>query len=91
MKKVYTAPQILFESFTMSTNIAAGCESIVGNPTQGTCAVLGSGGVAIFNGTIGTCDFTPGEIFGANADNTDEMMNGLCYHVPTEELNLFNS
>ena len=89
MKKVYTAPQILFESFTMSTNIAAGCESIVGNPTQGTCAVLGTGGIAIFDSsvTMGVCDFTPGEI--GQAD--DGTYNGFCYHVPTEEYNLFNS
>ena len=86
MKKVYTAPQILFESFTMSTNIAGNCESIVGNPTQGTCAVIGTGGQNIFSGTIEACDFTP-EGFGGTADEWD----GFCYHVPTEYNNLFNS
>lgn len=87
MKKVYTAPQILFESFTMSTNIAGNCESIVGNPTQGTCAVIGTGGVNIFDSSVGTaCTDTP-EDWGFG----DDMYDGFCYHVPVEATTLFNS
>ncbi len=86
MKKVYTAPQILFESFTMSTNIAGNCEGIVGNPTQGTCAVIGTGSQAIFTDTVTACEFTP-DTFGQPEDQWD----GFCYHVPSEYNNLFNS
>ena len=86
MKKVYTAPQILFESFTMSTNIAGNCEAIVGNPTKGTCAVLGTGDIALFDGTMSVCVFTP-EAMGGEPDKFD----GACYHVPVESNTLFNS
>ena len=87
MKKVYTAPQILFESFTMSTNIAAGCDSIVGNPSKGSCAVLGSAGEKFFSGTmVDICDFNVEE-FGQAPD----MWDGFCYHVPNENSDLFNS
>lgn len=86
MKKVYTAPEILFESFVMSTNIAGDCESIVGNPTKGTCAVIGTGNQAIFGGDVDACDFTPESMGGSN-----DMWDGFCYHVPTEKYTLFNS
>lgn len=88
MKKVYSAPDILFESFTLSTNIAGDCEApFVNNATRGTCAVLGTGGVAIFDGKVGTaCTDTPQEW-----GQSDDLWNGLCYHVPTETNNLFNS
>lgn len=88
MKKVYTAPQILFESFVMSTNIAGDCEApFVDNPSKGSCAVLGTGGLAIFDSKVGTaCNATP-ESMGSASDYWD----GLCYHIPTEDANLFNS
>ena len=86
MKKEYIAPQILFESFTMSTNIAGNCESIVNNATKGTCAVESSGGISVFDGSISACIFTP-DGMGQEKDTWD----GFCYHVPTEYNNLFNS
>lgn len=86
MKKLYTAPQILFESFSMSTNIAGDCESIIDTQAKGTCAVLSSGNIAIFDGSVSACFFTP-EGMGQAKDTWD----GFCYHVPTEYNNLFNS
>ena len=87
MKKVYSKPEIQFEDFTMSTSIAGNCESIVGNPSKGTCAILGSGGIAVFDASVGNaCEFTP-ERLGQDADQYD----GTCYHVPSEYSNLFNS
>lgn len=85
MKKCYSKPEIIFESFAASTSIAAGCERIV-NPTKGTCVVEGSGGVIVFTDTLSECDFTP-EGMGQAADQWD----GFCYHVPTSDKNLFNS
>lgn len=81
MKKEYMKPTIVFEDFTLSTNIAAGCDSIVGNPSQGTCGIPGTGGICIFS--------TPET--GCNILFDDGSYDGLCYHVPTEGNNLFNS
>lgn len=81
MKKVYTAPEILFESFTMSTNIAAGCEEIVRTFAQGDCAYEGTGGIALFLDSIKACEFK----------SNDDGSNGFCYHVPGEENDLFTS
>lgn len=88
MKKIYAKPEISFESFLMSTNIAGDCETpFVNNATKGVCPVLGSGGVSVFDSKVGTaCKYTP-EGMGGEKD----IWNGLCYHVPTEEHNLFNS
>ena len=87
MKKTYEKPMIIFEDFSLSTSIAAGCEGIVGNPTAGSCAVLGSGGIAVFSSSMTeVCDYTP-EGLGQPEDKWD----GLCYHVPTEDYTLFNS
>ena len=89
MKKMYSKPEIFFENFTTSTNIAGDCESIVGNPSRGSCAVLGTGGIAVFDDSVGAaCVFEPGD-FDANAPKDE--WDGFCYHVPTEYNNLFNS
>lgn len=87
MKKLYSKPEIIFEDFTLDDNIASNCESIVGNATKGSCAVIGTGGIAIFDGNVGAvCVFTPGD-YNQESDKWD----GFCYHVPTEYNNLFNS
>ena len=86
MKKAYVKPEIMFENFSLSTNIAGDCEGIVGNASKGTCAVLGTGDIAIFDGTVSACVFTPTDV-GEKEDEWD----GNCYHVPTEYNNLFNS
>ncbi len=87
MKKVYTAPQILFESFTMSTNIAAGCDEIIRTFDKGSCAIEGTGGIKLFAADMpGICEFTPEGMGGV-----PDMYDGLCYHVPTEDANLFAS
>ncbi len=88
MKKKYIKPQIIIENFSLSTTIAGDCESIVSNPSKGTCAIVGSGGMTIFDGGVANnaCKFTP-EGMGSPKDEWD----GFCYHVPTEYNNLFNS
>lgn len=82
MKKTYTKPEIIFEDFTTSTNIAAGCEGIVGSPAKDTCTVVGTGNIVMFDNGMSLCDYTPPE-----GDKWDS----FCYHVPTEYNNLFNS
>ena len=86
MKKRYEKPQIVFEDFTLSTNIAGDCEAIVDNPTKGACPVKGTGGINIFSDPNSGCMFTP-QGMGQPAD----MWDGFCYHVPIPEASLFNS
>lgn len=85
MKKTYTKPEILFESFSFSGNIAANCEIIVDGPSSGNCgyAYEGGGGSTMFTAALGT------EICNIPVD--DDEKNGFCYHVPIETNNLFNS
>ncbi|MBO5322836.1 MAG: hypothetical protein J6A88_01880 [Oscillospiraceae bacterium] len=87
MKRAYEKPQILFESFSVSTNIAGDCEgNPVGNPSRGSCPVISSSGDRIFDTAAHGCDYTPTQMGGV-----DDMWDGYCYHVPTEYNNLFNS
>lgn len=85
MKKVYEKPEILFESFSLSTNIAGDCEApYVGNPSKGNCGVSTSAPqITIFTSDPNVCTIPDSD--------GDDMYNGLCYHVPTEYNNLFNS
>lgn len=86
MKKAYKKPEIMFEDFSLSGNIAGTCEGIVDNESKGICAVIGTGDIYMFDGLVSQCDYTP-EDMGGKEDEWD----GFCYHVPTEYNNLFNS
>jgi hypothetical protein len=67
----------------MSTNIAAGCEVKV-RLSPGTCGVKwGEGLYSLFTGTISDC--TTKVIDGSG------VCNGLCYHNPTADNNVFIS
>lgn len=79
MKKTYEAPEILFESFSLSTSISAGCEFKNGLLTEGECGYQTRGGVIFVEGVNG-CKYT-------EPDTNDS----LCYHVPNEYANIFNS
>lgn len=79
MKRQYTAPDILFEDFSLSESIAAGCEFITDNQTEGSCGYSTRNGV-IFMESVSGCKYH-------EPDNNDS----LCYHVPNEYANIFNS
>lgn len=82
MKKAYEAPEILFEDFSLSTSISAGCEKII-NPLLYTCGVYYPGvGMIFIEGNTG-CE----EV----VEDTHKTADGYCYHVPSEDKNLFNS
>ena len=87
MKKTYVKPEIMFEDFTLCSNIATSCESIVGSHTKGECHIMGTGNIAIFDVSIDGCYYYPTDLPGGTTD----MYDGFCYHVPTESNNLFNS
>lgn len=84
MKKIYEKPLIMFESFTLSTNIAGDCEKKTNTPNSGTCAwtytdEFGDSYV-VFTNQVSAC--------GTNKE--DQVYNGICYHIPEGD-NLFNS
>ena len=85
MKKVYNKPEILFESFVLSTAIAGNCEQIFTLSQQFVCAIPDPYGIGmnIYNTSISddcTVDGTGNELY-----------DGFCYHIPTEALVLFSS
>ena len=78
MKKAYIKPEIMFEDFTLTTNIAAGCEVKTNTPTQGVCGIE-YGNFVVFTEKMTGCTLKQDSI-----ENT-------CYDVPTPDNNLFNS
>ena len=85
MKRTYSKPEIMFESFTLSTNIAGDCERIVGNPTKGSCGVPGSApGINVFTSDMDGAN-------GCTVPNFTDELDGYCYHTPESNYTLFNS
>jgi len=84
MKKVYSKPEILFEDFTLSTNIATTCEH---NPlsSETTCAIDYSGWNLFLVDMAACTDIQVGD-----PGDEDGQYGKICYHVPTGE-NVFMS
>ena len=80
MKKKYESPKIVFESFRLSTSIAASCDFLSTNQSPFVCPVIiPDNGITIFTNSS-ACDYTaPG--------NNDQ----ICYDVPLENHNVFSS
>ena len=80
-KRLYNKPEIVFEDFSLSTNIAT-CETKTNVPNNTECGYVPEGTtIPIFvNG-----------ITGCTKKVDDDGYNGFCYHAPTEANNLFNS
>ena len=81
MKKGYAKPDVFFEDFSLSTNIAI-CEWKTDTPVARTCGVPYDNAVLFIEGVSG-CDI-------ATEDN-GSLFDGVCYHVPHESNNMFNS
>ena len=85
MRKAYTKPKIMFESFVTSTNIAAGCEETTDlESAEMNCNFRPNPrrpDWIIFSSEPQGCTSTPSE------SGYDE----LCYHTPEESYNLFTS
>lgn len=78
-KRNYSKPQIVYESFELSSNIAASCTVIVNSADIATCAKgQDIGGVTVF-GSTANCDYVP------------EDMDKFCYHVPINDGSAFSS
>ena len=79
MKRPYTKPDILFDSFSMSESIAS-CE-VEANFQKGSCGVTMTESIVLFSNSVTVCSW-PVE---------DGQFDGLCYHVPFESHNVFGS
>ncbi len=80
MKRKYIKPEICFDSFELTSSMAAGCEMIGSNQEAHACPVLvPTWGISIFMEFSG-CDLNP-----------PEEMDTICYHVPTADSNVFGS
>lgn len=81
MKKSYVKPQIAYESFQLSTSIAAGCALLSTNAAQYVCPVEDpESGFMIFAETNALCDTTP---VGGN--------DSICYDIPVANWNVLSS
>lgn len=80
MKKIYSKPEIAFESFTLNTNIAGDCEVKIDTFRANQCGITWGTDVLFFSG-MSVC-VEPVETDGEN---------GLCYDIPTPSTALFNS
>ncbi len=81
MKRVYSKPDIMFEDFSLSTSIAAGCEFST-NFAMDSCGFKYGPYVIFMDGIYG-CEIPVPE--------GDPMFNGVCYHNPSDDKNIFSS
>jgi hypothetical protein len=81
MRKEYSKPNIMFESFSLSTNIAGDCSVKTGSPSDNVCGhdIYPFKDVFISSETGCQVTFENGQY------------GGICYHVPDGTNNLFNS
>ena len=81
MKKRYQKPEVSFEGFELSANIASSCATKVDGPTNGTCGlnIPGVKGVVFISAETG-CTY-----MAADGEYS------FCYHVPIDAQKLFNS
>lgn len=81
MKKIYSKPDVMFESFTLSTNIAA-CANDTDLSSRDVCGYPWyPAGKILFSDSISQC----------NVYHDGDASNPICYHNPTESTNVFNS
>ena len=79
MKKQYVKPELYFENFELSANIATGCEAPT-NHTKDQCA-YSAGGESVFVEGVTNC----------TTITQDGQWGDLCYHNPSENNKLFTS
>lgn len=85
MKKAYTKPFVMFHDFSLTTSIAGDCEEKTNLPSNNSCGMDFSGAVVFMQGMEGCTDIKVDNVGG------DGDFNGICYHVPSGDKNLFNS
>lgn len=81
MKKRYSKPEVMFENFALSTNIASNCDVIISGHSANTCG-LEYEGEYLFIASVDACK---------DPVSVDDGSCGFCYDVPFETNDLFNS
>jgi hypothetical protein len=81
MKKIYSKPDVIFENFSLCTSIAASCEVKTDTQANNVCGYK-FGALYVFTDKIQGCTTPIAE---------GSINDGLCYHNPSEDNNLFNS
>ena len=79
MKLAYEAPEIIYEDFSLSASIAAGCEFKTSLPAEGSCGIMMEGDIFFVDVSTG-CETTP-----PPGNNT------ICYHNPYDSNSLYTS
>lgn len=85
MKREYSPPEIIFDSFALNESIATvnmNCTRNITNMYSGTCGLI-FGNRVVFTTTAEGCRY--------RVQDGSPQVDGLCYHVPTAENKLFNS
>ena len=93
MKRAYSKPDVYFESFSLSTSIAAGCEEVANFASSSSCGLEYSDNITLFAESHVGC--TPGFGLSEDAKVDGSQFGGkfdqLCYHNPSSNYNLFTS
>ena len=92
MKKKYFKPEILFEDFTLSTSVAScathSMEKVANSNKE--CGFYDEYlKVVVVTNDINGCAFSEAE--GYRVAKTPGENDGVCYHVPIEAFNVWNS
>lgn len=84
MKKVYSKPHVIFESFVLSNSIGGGCDYFA-NASRSQCGVY----VDEFEETL----FTSETVLGGACSMTPApgMFDDICYDVPHDNTGVFSS
>lgn len=90
MRKEYKKPIIIFEKFSLSTSISAGCELITSLPRQNDCGVQ-YGASVLFTQSVTGCVSGYENLTGFPVSTDTAEYNGFCYHNPPDDKNLFAS
>ena len=83
MKKTYSKPDILFDSFALNTSISATCEKPA-NFQSDVCGYEYTDLIVVFTTEVNGCK-------AGIALPENELFDGICYHNPSDLNNLFVS
>ncbi len=94
MKKKYIKPEILFEDFTLSTSVAScATESMIKVMADNTCGFYDEYlKVVVVTDNTGGCATVDSKYKDSyRVAKTPGENDGVCYHVPIEAYNMWNS
>lgn len=91
MKKTYVKPEISFESFLMSTHIAGDCEAKPNNQSNFDSCGMVFAPYVVFGSDLTGCKEVSSSNLQAFPVEPNTAYNTICYHVPLESSNIFNS